>query len=221
MPQRNMPREHERAALRDVAIGPPFDLATMPGIPAAVVKPRTLVEAYGLRNTWRTTETTAFFPAEVLVQLYELLGDVRVVMSALAVATELLLVAAILAGILILMRLYRQRFAVLRALGASRGYIFAVVWTFSFVLIAAGSLLGLAIAAGLTGIVSRHLREGERHRARSADRRTGAHARGRHRRRSARSRAWFRPPCSTASRSSMRCATPDAAGRVAYPRHKS
>ena len=146
--------EHERAALRDVAIGPPFDLASMPGIPAAVVKPRTLVEAYGLRNSWRTTETTAFFPAEVLVQLYELLGDVRVVMSALAVATELLLVAAILAGILILMRLYRQRFAVLRALGASRGYIFAVVWTFSFALIAAGSLLGLAIGAGLTGIVS-------------------------------------------------------------------
>ena len=103
-----------------MAIGPPFDLASMPGIPAAVVKPRSLIEAYGLRNTWRTTETTAFFPAEVLVQLYELLGDVRVVMSALAVATELLLVAAILAGILILMRLYRQRFAVLRALGASR-----------------------------------------------------------------------------------------------------
>ena len=74
----------------------------MPGIPAAVVKPRTLIEAYGLRNAWRTTETTAFFPAEVLVQLYELLGDVRVVMSALAIATELLLVVAILAGILIL-----------------------------------------------------------------------------------------------------------------------
>ena len=100
----------------------------------------------------------AFFPAEVLVQLYELLGDVRVVMSALAVATELLLVAAILAGILILMRLYRQRFAVLRALGASRAYIFAVVWTFSFALIAAGSLLGLAIGAGTDGHRVGHLR---------------------------------------------------------------
>src|SRR5688500_2698500 len=146
--------EGQHAEIVEVSIGPPFDLATMPGIPAAVLKPRTLPEAYGLRNAWRTTETTAFFPAEVLVQLYELLGDIRVVMSALAVATELLLVAAILAGILILMRLYRQRFAVLRALGASRGYIFAVVWTFSFALIAAGSLLGLGIGAVLTGIVS-------------------------------------------------------------------
>jgi putative ABC transport system permease protein len=90
----------------------------------------------------------------VLVQLYELLGDIRVVMSGLAVATELLLVAAILAGIVILMSLYRQRFAVLRALGASRAYVFAVVWSFSFVLIAAGSLIGLAVAAALCGIVS-------------------------------------------------------------------
>jgi putative ABC transport system permease protein len=90
----------------------------------------------------------------VLVQLYELIGDVRVVMSGLAIATEVLLVAAILAGILMLMRLYRQRFAVLRALGASRTYVLAVAWTFSFGLIAIGSLLGLAVAAALVGVVS-------------------------------------------------------------------
>jgi putative ABC transport system permease protein len=136
------------------AIGPPFDLATMPGIPAAVIKPVTLAAAYGLRSEYRTTETMAFFPAEVLVQLYDLLGDVRVVMSALAFATEVLLIAAILAGILILMRLYRQRFAVLRALGASRLYVFAVAWTFSFTLIAVGSLSGLGVAAILVSVVS-------------------------------------------------------------------
>jgi putative ABC transport system permease protein len=135
-------------------VGPPFDLASVPGIPAAVVKPKTVAAAYGLRSEYRTTETTAFFPAEVLVQLYELIGDVRVVMSGLAIATEVLLVAAILAGILMLMRLYRQRFAVLRALGASRTYVLAVAWTFSFGLIAIGSLLGLAVAAALVGVVS-------------------------------------------------------------------
>ena len=71
----------------------------------------------------------AFFPAEVLVELYELLGDIRSVMSALAIATEVLLVASRSSpGILILMRLYRHRFAVLRALGASRFYVFAVAW---------------------------------------------------------------------------------------------
>jgi putative ABC transport system permease protein len=135
-------------------VGPPFDLASVPGIPAAVVKPKTVAAAYGLRSEYRTTETTAFFPAEVLVQLYALIGDVRIVMSGLAIATEVLLVAAILAGILMLMRLYRQRFAVLRALGASRGYVLAVAWTFSFGLIAVGSALGLGVAAALVGAVS-------------------------------------------------------------------
>ena len=75
-------------------------------------------------------------------------------MSALAVATQVLLVAAILAGILILMHLYRQRFAILRALGASRLYVFTLVWSFSFGLIAAGSVLGLLVATALSGIVS-------------------------------------------------------------------
>jgi putative ABC transport system permease protein len=96
----------------------------------------------------------AFFPAEVLVQLYSLIGDVRIIMTALSIATEVLLVAAVLVGILMMMRLYRQRFAVLRALGASRTYVFAVAWTFSFSLIAVGSVLGLAVAAVFVGVVS-------------------------------------------------------------------
>ncbi|MCW5714835.1 MAG: FtsX-like permease family protein [Bauldia sp.] len=140
-------------------IGPPFDLLTMPGIPAAVVAPDSLAAAYGLRNAYRTADTMAFFPAEVLVQLYDLLGDVRAMMSVLAIATEVLLIAAVLAGLLILMQLYRQRFAVLRALGASRTYVFAVAWSFGFGLIALGSVLGLAVAAALSGTVSSLLSE--------------------------------------------------------------
>lgn len=146
--------ENGHGGAEDFEIGPPFDVASMPGIPAAVLKPVTIAAAYGLRSEYRTTETMAFFPGEVLVNLYELLGDVRVVMSALAIATEVLLIAAVLAGLLILMQLYRQRFAVLRALGASRAYVFAVAWTFSFGLIAIGSVVGLAVAAALTGTVS-------------------------------------------------------------------
>lgn len=153
-----LPDGHAAAAGGDHAherIGPPFDLDRVPGIPAVIVKPRSFAEAYGLRNEWRTTETTAFFPAEVLVDLYELLGDMRQVMSWLAIGTDALLVAAVLAGMLILMRLYRGRFAILRALGASRFYVFAVAWTFGFTLIAAGAILGLGVALVLTGIVSR------------------------------------------------------------------
>lgn len=136
-------------------IGPPFDLDRVPGIPAAIVKPRSFAEAYGFRSEWRTTETMAFFPAEVLVDLYELLGDVRQVMTWLAIGTDALLVAAVLAGMLILMRLYRGRFAILRALGASRFYVFSVAWSFGFVLIAAGAVAGLGVAFILTEVVSR------------------------------------------------------------------
>ena len=206
--------EHVHAELRDVRIGPPFDLASMPGIPAAVVKPRTLPEAYGLRNTWRTTTTTAFFPAEVLVQLYELLGDVRVVMSALAVATELLLVAAILAGVLILMRLYRQRFAVLRALGASRGYVFA-------------ARLDLQLCADRRrqpprpcrgDDPERHrlrdIRDGERHCDRCPHRLDGADAWRQASPRSAPSPHSFPPPFSTASPWSTHFGRPEWALRI-------
>jgi putative ABC transport system permease protein len=139
---------------KNFQIGPPFDLATVPGIPAAVIKPVTLAAAYGLRSQYRNNTTMAFFPAEVLDQLYSIIGDVRAIMTALSIATEVLLVGAVLAGILMMMRLYRQRFAVLRALGASRTYIFAVAWTFSFSLIAIGSALGLAVAAAFVGVVS-------------------------------------------------------------------
>ena len=172
-------RGHEHAELRDVAIGPPFDLASMPGIPAAVVKPRTLIEAYGLRNSWRTTETTAFFPAEVLVQLYELLGDVRVVMSALAVATELLLVAAILAGILILMGLYRQRFAVLGARRIARLHLRGRL-DFQLCPDRRRQPARPCHWRRANGHRVGYLREGERYRARSPDRWAGANARCRH-----------------------------------------
>ena len=74
-------------------------------------------------------------------------------MSALAIATEVLIVAAILAGILV----HAALPAALRSPsgpGASRSYILAVAWTFGFVLIALGSLIGLGVAMLLVGVVS-------------------------------------------------------------------
>lgn len=124
------------------------------------MKPQTVAGAYGLRSAWRTTETMAFFPAEVLVELYAILGDIRLLLSAMTVATQALLVAAILIGLFILLSLYRHRFAVLRALGASRGYIFAVAWTFSFLLIGVGSLLGLGVAVAVAEAVSQVIEQG-------------------------------------------------------------
>ncbi|MEO0389073.1 MAG: ABC transporter permease, partial [Pseudomonadota bacterium] len=93
-------------------IGPPWDPASLPGVPAFVVVADSLIAAYGLRQQYRTAETTAFFPAEVLVELYALLGDVRSLMGLLSLATQALVVAAILTGVMALMQLYRTRLAV-------------------------------------------------------------------------------------------------------------
>jgi putative ABC transport system permease protein len=138
----------------DSHVGPPFDAAALPGVPAIVVKPESVAAAYGLRNRYRTEQSTAFFPAEVLVDLYALMGDVARIMSALTLAAQVLVVAAILAGILALLDLQRQRFAVLRALGAPGSFVFAVVWLYVGALIAGGIAIGVPLGWLAAGIVS-------------------------------------------------------------------
>jgi len=137
----------------ETRIGAPYEAA--PGVPAIVIKPENLAAAYGLRNRYRTTESTAFFPAEVLVEIYAVMGNVARIMSGLTLAAQVLVVAAILAGILALLDLQRQRFAVLRALGAPGSFVFAVVWLYVGTLIAGGALIGLPLGWGVAAIVSR------------------------------------------------------------------
>ena len=129
----------------DERIGPPFDPANLPGVPAVVVKPDTVPTAYGLRSAYRSDEATAFFPAEVLVQLYATLGDVRSVLDVLTLTTQFLVIAAIMTGLMALIQLQRERFAILRALGAPRSYIFVVVWTGVTAMVAIGAMLGLGL----------------------------------------------------------------------------
>lgn len=139
----------------DTHIGAPFDPAHLPGVPAIVVKPETVAAAYGLRSRYRTGESTTFFPAEVLVDLYAVMGDVARVMGALTLAAQVLVVAAILAGLLALLDLQRRRFAMLRAIGAPRGFVFASVWLYVAGLIAAGALAGLPLGWAAAALVSR------------------------------------------------------------------
>jgi putative ABC transport system permease protein len=135
-------------------IGAPFDPSRLPGVPAIVIKPDTINAAYGLRNTYRTQVSMAFFPAEVLVRLYDVLGDIRVLMSALAWATQALVVIAMLAGVMAILTLHRRQFAVLRALGAPRLYIFLCVWTQIAFVAGAGAIIGLLLGAGAALVVS-------------------------------------------------------------------
>ena len=126
-------------------VGPPFDRGFVPGVPAIVIKPESLIAAYGLRGKYRSERTTAFFPAETLISLYELLGDMRVLMSALALGTQILVIAAVLVALAVLLQTNRRQYAILRALGASRLYIFAAVWLYVTLIVGAGAVTGLAL----------------------------------------------------------------------------
>jgi len=141
----------------DERIGPPFDPEHLPGVPALVVKPADVAAAYGLRGAYRSESSTAFFPAEVLTGLYAVLGDATAIMSALTFVAQALVITAILAGIVAILDLQRQRFAVLRALGAPQLFIFATVWLYVAALIITGAMAGIALGWGLASLLSEYL----------------------------------------------------------------
>ncbi|MEM9138120.1 MAG: FtsX-like permease family protein, partial [Cyanobacteria bacterium P01_F01_bin.42] len=139
---------------RPEAIGPPFTSEFLPGVPAVVVKPESVSAAYGLRNQFRTDRTTAFFPAEIVVQLYALMGDARSMLSALTLMTQVLVLLGILAGFLALIQLFRRQFVVLRALGAPRRFLFTVLWGYASGLVLAGSVIGLGLGWAISAILA-------------------------------------------------------------------
>jgi putative ABC transport system permease protein len=119
-----------------------------------IVKPKTLSDAYRLRGVYRSERSTAFFPAEVLLELYGLMGDIRQLMSLMALGTQALVIGAIVAGVIALLRVHRKQFATLRALGAPRSYILAAIWLYVAIIVGIGSFLGLALGWVLAKAVS-------------------------------------------------------------------
>jgi len=135
-------------------VGPPFDPQFTPGVPAAVIHTDKLAMAYQLRSAYTGAESMAFFPAEALLLLYDILGDVRQLMSLLAVVTQALVLLAIVASVFILFRLLVPQFTTLRALGAPRRYLFAVAWGFTASLVGVGVIAGLMCGYGLSFCIS-------------------------------------------------------------------
>ena len=135
-------------------IGLPFEGKRVPGVPAIVVKPKSVAGAYALRGQYRQGGTMAFFPAEVLVSLYGALGDIRDILVAASALNTVLILASVLLLLLAVAGLRRRRYAVLRALGAPRAYVMLVVWLGMVALIALGCLLGLGLGALGTQAVS-------------------------------------------------------------------
>jgi len=127
------------------AIGRPWAAPSIPEIPAIVVKPKSFAGAYALRAEWRRGTTQALFPAEVLVEVHGLVGDVQRILLVASALDDGLVFLAVTALLVTVVGARRRRYAVLRALGAPRRYVLAVVWGGAATLTALGCLLGLAL----------------------------------------------------------------------------
>ena len=116
-----------------------------PGVPAILVKPKTIADAYKLRAEYRTETTLAVFPGEVLTRLYATLGDVRQVLSWIAGASQILVAAAIGLTAITHVHQRRRQIGALRAFGAPRGAVFGIVWLELFLLMGSGIGFGFLI----------------------------------------------------------------------------
>jgi putative ABC transport system permease protein len=127
-----------------------------PGVPAIVVKPSGVAQAYQMRADYRRDGALAVFPAEILTELYLAMGDARDLLLAAALLNALVVLLAITLLLVTLAGLRRSRYALLRALGATRMYVALTVWLGAFILCALGALLGVPlglVAARLLGLV--------------------------------------------------------------------
>ncbi len=84
-------------------------------------------------------------PGEVLTRLYGTLGDARLVLSAVATGAQALVAAAILLVVMLHVLQRRRQIGALRAFGAPRLVVFAIVWLETFLIIGAGLIAGFGI----------------------------------------------------------------------------
>ncbi|ABC92839.1 hypothetical conserved protein [Rhizobium etli CFN 42] len=126
--------------------------ADAPGLPAILVKPKTIADAYKLRQDYRNGNTIAVFPGEVLTSLYATLGDAKQILVAVASGAQALVAASLVLVTVIHIGQRRRQIGALRAFGAPRGAIFGIVFLEFFFLVAVGIALGFALgfAAALT-----------------------------------------------------------------------
>ena len=117
----------------------------MPGLPAVVVKPKSIADAYKLRQQYRRDATLAVFPGEVLTTLYATLGDVKKVLTAVAGGAQLLVGAALILVVVMHIGQRRKQIGALRAFGAPREAVFTIVWLELFGLVAIGIAAGVGI----------------------------------------------------------------------------
>ena len=137
-----------------IPVGPPFEAAYVSGAPAVILTPDNVNAAYGLRTLYKTSESMAFFPAEVLVDIYAVMSDVRALLAIVAWSAQVLVALAILAALAALFALNKRQYAVLRALGAPPGFFMAGTWAYVALIIVMGTAIGLVLGAGAASVLA-------------------------------------------------------------------
>ncbi|MGV1873299.1 FtsX-like permease family protein [Agrobacterium rosae] len=144
---------HDHAEGEETVLNETFTAET-PGVPAILVKPKTIADAYKLRQQYRQGNTLAVFPGEVLTKLYATLGDAREVLSVVAIGAQGLVAASLILVTLTHIVQRRKQIGALRAFGAPRSSISLIVWTELFALFATGIALGFAIGFAAAKIIT-------------------------------------------------------------------
>ncbi|MXN46500.1 FtsX-like permease family protein [Shinella kummerowiae] len=149
-------REHEAHIDPAAAIDEHFGAET-PGLPAVLVKPKTVADAYRLRQEYRGETTLAVFPAEVLTRLYATLGDARSLLLAIAIGTQVIVIAAILLVTIMHIGTRQKQIGALRAFGAPARAVVAIVSGELFLLFLAGFGLGILLGYAAAHLISASL----------------------------------------------------------------
>ncbi|BCH60757.1 membrane protein [Agrobacterium vitis] len=137
----------------DAALLEQFSAAD-PGIPAILVKPKTIAAAYKLRQDYRNDRTLGVFPGEVLTRLYATLGDAKLVLSFVAIGAQALVAGALLLVTVVHIGQRRKQIGALRAFGAPRFSVFLIVWCELFSLFLGGIGLGVAMGYAAAKVIS-------------------------------------------------------------------
>jgi len=143
----------------DAPISEQFD-AEDPGVPAILVKPKTIAAAYKLRQDYRNDRTLGVFPGEVLTKLYATLGDAKLVLSLVAAGAQVLVAGALLLVTVVHIGQRRKQIGALRAFGAPRLSVFLIVWLELFSLFLTGIGLGVGLGYGAARAISQAVKQG-------------------------------------------------------------
>ena len=138
----------------DERIGGPWRGRIVAGVPLIAIKVNAVADAYRLRARFRAIGLLSVFPAEVLAELYATLGDIRRVLSAMALASSALVLIALMIALITILDTRRRQIAMLRALGASRCFVVLALWSEMALVLLSGGALGWALAAGLSAMAS-------------------------------------------------------------------